>query len=189
MWRLKLTKDDQRGAVLLVTMMILLVLTVMGLAAISTTTSELRIAGNAKIQSMVFYGADGGSRSYEPILKSIINNRAIPLPPLGTPVQDSNLPNELLGIPVSPPNDGVSDSPTAFPDIGMTAGNITVGVDIDRIQERFLAGGASEFAGGYEGVGASASSGGIGIYYAMDSVGQIIPASAQVSHIYIYHVQ
>ncbi|HET6466294.1 MAG TPA: pilus assembly PilX N-terminal domain-containing protein [Nitrospiria bacterium] len=189
MWRLILIKDEERGAILLVTMMILLVLTVMGIAAISTTTSELQITGNAKVQNMVFYGADGGSRTYVPILKSIIDNRAIPAAPLGTPVQDSNLLNELLGLNVSPPNDGGSDSPTNHPDLSLTAGNITVGVDIDRVQERFLSGGASEFAGGYEGIGASSSSGGIGIYYAMDSVGQIGPSESQVSHVYIYHVE
>jgi hypothetical protein len=119
-------KGDQRGAVLLVTMMILLILTVFGVAAISTTTSEIRIAANAKSQSMGFYGADGGGRTYVPI---------------------------------------------------------------DRIDQQLLTGGASEFGSGYEGIGASSSSGGIGIFYKMDSVGQIGSSQSQVSHLYIYHVK
>jgi len=189
MWRCIWIEDGQRGAILLVTMMILLVLTVMGIAAISTTTSELQITGNAKIQNMVFYGADGGSRAYVPILKSILDYRALPAAPLGTPIQDANLLNELEGLNVAPPNDGPSDSPTSNPDLSMAAGNITVGVDIDRIQQRLLSGGASEFAGGYEGIGASSMGGGIGIYYEMDSRGSIGPSASQVSEVYIYHVE
>jgi hypothetical protein len=184
-------KDGQRGAILLVTMMILLVLTVMGIAAISTTTSELQISGNAKIQNMVFYGADGGGRTYGPILKAALYEDTVDpaKDPIFGPVADPNLLNELMGLSMTPPNDGISDSPTNHPDIGLAAGNVTVGVDIDRIDEHQLAGGASEFAGGYEGIGASASSGGIGIYYAMDSSGQIFPSKSQISHVYIYHVQ
>jgi PilX N-terminal len=180
------SEDGQKGAILLVTMMILLALTVLGIAAISTTTSELRIAGNAKFQNMVFYGADGGGRTYGPLLKSAIDNRLLSTAP---PVADPNLFSEIMGMWVSPPNDGVSDTPTNYPDLSMTAGPITVGVDIDRVQQRFLSGGAIEFAAGYEGIGASSVSGGIGIYYKIDSVGSIGPSQAQVSQVYIYHVQ
>lgn len=179
-------EEGQKGAILLVTMMILLALTVLGVAAISTTTSELRIAGNAKFQNMVFYGADGGGRTYGPLLKSAIDYRLLSTAP---PVADSNLFNEIMGMSVAPPNDGASDTPTNYPDLSMTAGAIAVGVDIDRIKERFLSGGAIEFAGGYEGIGASSVSGGVGIYYQMDSVGYIGPSRAQVSNVYIYHVQ
>ncbi|HUK55794.1 MAG TPA: PilX N-terminal domain-containing pilus assembly protein [Nitrospiria bacterium] len=187
MWRFKMNDDGQKGAILMVTMMILLVLTVMGIAAISTTTSELRITGNANVQNMVFYGADGGSRTYAPILKTAIDTRTLSTAP---PVADSNLLNEIMGMTVAPPNDGPTDTPTNHPDLSLTAGNVTVGVDIDRIQERLLSGGASEFGGGYEGIGASSVSGGIGIYYAMDSVGQIgTRVQSQVSHVYIYHVE
>jgi hypothetical protein len=178
-----IVSNDQKGAVLLVTMMILLILTVFGVAAISTTTSEIRIAANAKSQSMGFYGADGGGRTYVPILISAIDNRTIPS---GPPVVDTNLMNELLGF---TPNDGATDTPTSNPDLSIKAGSVTVGVDIDRISEQLLSGGASEFASGYEGIGASSSSGGIGIYYKMDSVGQIGLSQSQVSHTYIYYVR
>jgi len=177
---------DQKGAILLVTMMILLILTVFGVAAISTTTSEIRIATNAKSQNGGFYGADGGGRTYVPIIESAINTRVIPA---GPPVADTNLMNELLGMTVTPPDDGNSDTPTSHPDLSLTAGSVTVGVDIDRIDQQLLSGGASEFASGYEGIGASSSSGGIGIYYKMDSVGQIGLTQSQVSHTYIYHLK
>jgi hypothetical protein len=184
-----IVSHDQKGAVLLVTMMILLILTVFGVAAISTTTSEIRIAANAKTQIGGFFGADGGGRTYVPILLSAIDNRTIPLAPLGSPVMDSHLMDELLGMTVAPPDDGISDTPTNHPDLSLTAGSVTVGVDIDRINAQLLSGGASEFASGYEGIGASSSSGGIGIYYKMDSVGQIGLSQSQVSHTYIYYVR
>jgi hypothetical protein len=181
-----IVSNDQKGAVLLVTMMILLILTVFGVAAISTTTSEIRIAANAKAQSGGFYGADGGGRTYVPILIAAIDNRVLPV---GPPVMDSHLVDELMGMTVAAPDDGISDSPTFHPDLSLTAGSVAVGVDIDRIDQQLLSGGASEFASGYEGIGASSSSGGIGIYYKIDSVGKVGSSQSQVSHTYIYHVR
>jgi len=178
-----MNQDGEKGAVLLVTMMILLILTLLGVAAITTTTSEIRIAGNSRFQNMVFYGADGGGRAYVPILKTAIQTRTLATVP---PVVDPNLMNEIMGL---MPNDGATDDAVSAPDLSLTSGAVTVGVDIDRIKERFLAGGATEFAGGYEGIGAASVSGGIGIYYKMDSVGQIGRSQSQVSHIYIHHVQ
>jgi hypothetical protein len=179
MKRLIASDDSQRGAVLLVTMMILLILTVLGVAAISTTTSELRNAGNAKLQNTVFYGADGGGRTTIPILKSSLDNRIVPA---GPPVQDPNLLNEIMGY---TPNDGTTDSPVNNPDIKIMVGGITVGVDIDRLQSHgsFSAGGALEFASGYEGVGVgmSGGGGGIGFYFGVNSVGGIGQSG---SHIY-----
>jgi len=178
-----MNQDGEKGAVLLVTMMILLILTLLGVAAISTTTSEIRIAGNAKFQNMVFYGADGGGRAYVPILNAAIQSRTLAT---GAPVMDANLLNEIMGM---FPNDGATDDAVSAPDLSFAAGNVSVGVDIDRIKERFLSGGATEFAGGYEGIGASSVSGGIGIYYKMDSVGQFGRSESEVSHVYIHHVQ
>lgn len=191
MKRIMMSEDREKGAILMVTMMILLVLTVFGIAAISTTTSEMRIAGNARMQSMFFYGADGGTRTYVPILGSIMQNHVLPAAPLGSPVQDSNLGNELLGTAVvAPPDDGATDSPTNRPDLSMTAGDVTVGIDIDRIDSHQLSGGAGESHSGYEGTGASLVSGGVGIYFQVDSVGGILGGSqSQVSNVYIHHVQ
>lgn len=180
---------DQRGSILLVALMILLILTALGIAAISTTTTEVRIAGNSTAQNRVFYGADGGSRTYPPILKETIQSRAVParfIQPDGPVGDPSNLTAEIFGF---TPNDGLEDSPVNNPDLFSTLDAVEVRLDLDRVQERFLSGGAAEFAGGYEGIGASSASGGVGIFYQADSVGQMGRSQAQVSQVYIHHVQ
>lgn len=176
-----LMSGDQKGAVLMVTMMILLILTVLGVAAISTTTSELRIAANAKFQTLCFYGADGGARMYEPILKSALYNRTLTVAP---PVTDPNLLNELLQ---RSPNDGATDDAINSPDLSTTVGGMTVGVDIDVVSPVMLAGGSAEFASGYEGIGASLASGGSAEEYQVTSVCRYGQSQAQISSLYIYH--
>ena len=186
MKRYIVSDERQRGAVLLVTMMILLILTVMGIAAISTTTTEIRIAGNAKLQNTVFYGADGGGRIAIPILKSSLDNRVVP----AGPVLDSNLINEIEGI---TPNDGATDDPVNSPDIQMVVGGVTVGVDIDRLESHgaFSAGGAIEFASGYEGIGVgmSGGGGGIGFHFGINSIGGIGPSQSHVYQEYTHFLR
>jgi hypothetical protein len=55
--------------------------------------------------------------------------------------------------------------------LGGTDVNVEVRVDVDRMYSYALPGGALEFASGYEGVGASAAGGGIGVLYRISSQG------------------
>jgi type IV pilus assembly protein PilX len=62
-----MTKDflkDQNGIALVVALIILLVLTFIGLAAISTTSYEARIAGNERVYNNAFYAGDGGIENF-----------------------------------------------------------------------------------------------------------------------------
>jgi len=61
------TKDDlkdQKGIALVVALIMLLVLTFIGLAAISTTSYEARIAGNERVYNNAFYAGDGGIENF-----------------------------------------------------------------------------------------------------------------------------
>jgi hypothetical protein len=51
---------NQRGISLVLALMILLVLTLIGISAISTTTFETNIAGNERLYNRAFYSADAG---------------------------------------------------------------------------------------------------------------------------------
>jgi hypothetical protein len=51
---------NQRGVSLVVALMILLVLTLIGISAISTTTFETNIAGNERLYNRAFYTTDSG---------------------------------------------------------------------------------------------------------------------------------
>jgi hypothetical protein len=51
---------NKDGSILLIAMVILLLLTILGIAAINTTTIELALSGNEKTSKIVFYAADTG---------------------------------------------------------------------------------------------------------------------------------
>ena len=53
--------DDEKGSVLLIAVLILVVLTVIGISAITTSTIEIQIAGNEMLYKTNFYAADGGT--------------------------------------------------------------------------------------------------------------------------------
>jgi len=51
---------NEKGAVLVIALMLLAVLTVLGVAALNTTTTEIRISGNEKVYKQAFYSAEAG---------------------------------------------------------------------------------------------------------------------------------
>ena len=60
---MKIIRDsicNENGSVLLISVVILMLLTVLGIAATTTSTIEIQIAGNDKINKMVFFAADSG---------------------------------------------------------------------------------------------------------------------------------
>jgi Tfp pilus assembly protein PilX len=62
-----MTKDflkDQKGIALVVALIMLLVLTFVGLAALSFTSYEARIAGNERVYNNAFYAGDGGIENF-----------------------------------------------------------------------------------------------------------------------------
>lgn len=54
------SRDDQRGAVLVAGLIILMVLTVLGVSSINTATLELTMAGNAQFHQEAFQAAETG---------------------------------------------------------------------------------------------------------------------------------
>ncbi|MBV5326180.1 MAG: hypothetical protein JZU65_00875, partial [Chlorobium sp.] len=52
---------NEEGFVLVVSLLILVVLTLLGIAATRTTMVEVQIAGNDKVATRTFYMADGGT--------------------------------------------------------------------------------------------------------------------------------
>jgi hypothetical protein len=51
---------NQRGASLVIALMILLILTLIGISALQTTTQETNIAGNERLYNRAFYTSDAG---------------------------------------------------------------------------------------------------------------------------------
>ena len=53
-------RQGERGATLAFTLMILMILILIGLAALMTSSLDLRITGNEQLQKQAFYRAEGG---------------------------------------------------------------------------------------------------------------------------------
>ena len=54
------TIKDEKGGVLVVALLILVLLTLIGMAATDTTNIELQVSGNEKVYKQAFYAADAG---------------------------------------------------------------------------------------------------------------------------------
>ena len=55
---------DQKGIALVVALIMLLVLTFIGFAAVSLTTYESKISGNERVYNNAFYAGDGGIENF-----------------------------------------------------------------------------------------------------------------------------
>ena len=171
------TRNETGSVTIIAALLILVVLTLLGISATSTTTVELQIAANDQFHKIAFYNADSGLYGSPKVISSVVNTSAAV--PVGGGTTATGV--EYLATTADPadtfyrqvmgydPYDGGAE------DIGFTPGGITTNVDVRKDREANIAGGSAEFASGAEGIG-SGSTGGVGIYYDMSSNAQGPPA-------------
>ena len=163
----------EEGSVMVVALLIMAVLSLIGISAATTTEIELQIAGNEKFHRIAFHHADSGVFSTPKIISGSFDNGAeltgAGINYLGT---SGTFYREIMGF----------DVHDADKDLRITLGGFDV--DVDRIGEENLVGTSTEFASGAEGVGGG-SSGGVAIYYGIDSHGQgPVTSVSNVSGVY-----
>lgn len=169
--------NDERGAALIISILLLAVLLVISMGLVNMTGTDLQISSNYKFYNEAFYNADEGveispgiiirSVESQPNLDSTDNSAGY------VKDQDDDNSNgiidfvdEILGA-----SDNDADEPSSDPDISFTnASGYDVDVDIDRTGASPLPGASSEFGSRYEGVG-SGSSGGVAIKFQINSMG------------------
>jgi len=66
---------NKRGSALVVALLMLVVLTLIGISATTTTTFELQIAGNDKLFKRAFYSADGATEMGGELIEQNIEDR------------------------------------------------------------------------------------------------------------------
>ncbi len=64
----KLILGNQSGAALVVALLMIVILSLIGIASSSNSTFEIRLSGNKRGSTDAFYTADGGSKSVLPII-------------------------------------------------------------------------------------------------------------------------
>lgn len=163
--------NNERGAVLITTLLLIVIITLIGLIAINTATVDIQISGQAKRSSMAFGGAEAGVDLAIPVIEgTLASGTLVPPAPTGiiTGLDTATLSGEVNGS-----ADNNTDTASGTPDVTVGINRVNVQIDIDRLYSYQLPGGAIEFAAGYEGVGAGAAGGGTGIIYRIDSQGTL----------------
>ncbi|WP_319547568.1 pilus assembly PilX N-terminal domain-containing protein [Desulfogranum marinum] len=183
--------DD--GFVLVAALLMLVVLTLIGIAATSTTNIELKIAGNDKTAGESFHKADGGlEASIEVLEQNIRCPTGFSLAPAGFDNADATTFFSISGVNVFDNNFALDET---IDDVAGATGATTLGdVPSDAIRSlrlpldpavpsdadthtnmaiwgetQYIAGSAIQMAAGYEGKGKGAASGGGAILYEVHS--------------------
>lgn len=156
--------SNDKGSVLLISILILLLLTVIGIAATNTTTIELLISGNDKVHKMAFYQADGGTEvGIELVEQNIImaGFDSTDLANLG----DVNVNVTSLNLFLNDlPNMPDDDNRDAFFPGGYVGDEPHTNLTIAGIFS-LSTGSAIQMAAGYEGVGKGVAGGGSKVVY------------------------
>jgi hypothetical protein len=179
----KTLAQNEQGFVLVLALFMLVVCTIIGIAAMNTSVTEIDIAGNEKVHKETSYQteagyaapvaalyeknaygawadnekfADLGSNEYVEILDGAFLLEGRDDSPLYSGKWDKN--NQAI--------DNVDDSP----DISIRIKNkFNLDMDVDKVDVRYIAGGGVEFASGAEGVGVGTHR----IIYNIDCIGTV----------------
>ena len=171
--------NNERGMAFLTVVMVLLMLTVLGITAITVSGLENNMAGfqrtmeassqaaesclgtGANIIQQVFLPESGGL-----IPAALLDNSAPP-----GPVPNGNkavLEGELIGNPEN--NLDVPTGTGAAPNLRMTVGPYAVAGDVDRLYVKMRAGSGQQQFAAYEGAGVGAGSNGVDAYFRISCV-------------------
>src|SRR5438552_17891622 len=153
---LALKRED--GIAMLTVLMLTLILTVIGLAAITSTSLDIKMAGGERVRESSVNAAEACMSRGVQIIQQTLANGAIPATltgaganpsitlPLGTAPGQNPLQAEIMGQ-----SDGNPDS--ADPTVGstrnavLTISNYTVNMDIDRLYAQPMSGAPAAFGG------------------------------------------
>lgn len=159
---------SQEGAALIIAVLILLILTVVGIYAVTTSTLETKIAGSERVLQEAFHAADGGIDYGRRVINLFLTEQNPTLPSGATAEPNTNdFREEILGA-------DTSGSPFVDAEIGKCDMRIAV----DRIKAEEPPGFSGEF-------GAPASEKQTIVYYNLDSTSSgIAGASSEIEATY-----
>jgi len=150
-------------------MLVMIIMTVIGIAALTVTGMENRIAGFQRTGEAAATAAESCVGTGVNIIQQTIDQGKVPdtfTTLNGGPVlNQATLEGEIMGQSDNNPDDPGTD---ATANIKQTVGAYTVRGDIDRLYARPRAGGALQFAAGYEGAAGGTAGGGVDIMYRLD---------------------
>ncbi len=177
----------EEGFVLVVALLGLLVVTVLGVLALSTSTTEVMMAGNERLREINFSWAEGGLEIAQPVINYVAfpghSSCASGSVCAGIVSDFATFQQELrTGTPFS-----TLDTCILNPNFTLTVGTTTVRVDVDYMSGGPCEGSAIEFASGYEGIGSGGGGGGICVYFRVNSMARSdVGSESVVGGVYKY---
>lgn len=144
---IKKTMKNERGFVLIVSLLMLVVLMIIGIAATNTTTIELQISGNDKVAKQTFYQADSGTEVGIRVVEDCIESAGF----------DSN---SWYGVTINKTDLYMNNALSAGADASFMQGAGTTNLRFVAGATQTTPGSGSQMAAGYEGKGKSSASGG-----------------------------
>ena len=159
----------EKGAALIIAMMILVSISFLGLFAIRTTSVDLLVSGNERLNFQTFHAADGGTQLGSRVLRDLLNSYSTVSYGGIVLLDESCFRNEIYGFP-GDCNDKDTDTPSNDPDMTFPDFTQHIAVNIDVDQEgsvKFLPGSGMEFSSEYEGTGSGAAKGGTAVTYSI----------------------
>ena len=170
--------SDERGFALLTVMMVLLMVTVLGIAAITVTGVENNMAGLQRTMEASANAAESCLGTGANIIQQVFlpeNGSQVPAALLDNsspagPVPNVNktvLQNELIGNP-----ENNTDVATSAPNLVMPGGigPYAVAGDIDRLYVKMRAGSGQQQFAAYDGAGVGAGSNGVDAYFRISCI-------------------
>lgn len=166
----------EQGFALLGVFLVILMMTVLGVASLTVTGMGNQMAGSAYNNDAGLAAAESCVGTGVNIILQTIDQRQVPAVyvtaagPVPTNAESLGSPptltQEIMGQ--ADNNNDIPLGTAASPDILMVSGPFTIAGDIDRLYIKQKAGGALQFAAGYEGAAQSAAGGGAEVYYQLD---------------------
>jgi len=153
-----LRRED--GIAMLTMLMLTVILTVIGIAAITTTSMDLKLAGGERLREVSTNTAEACLSSAVQIIQQTLANSAVPASIQGPAPQNPVIMNpitlqqEIKGAPgFEQLNDNADFAdPARAPNAVLTIGGVTVNIDIDRLFARHKPGENITFGDGPGGV-------------------------------------
>ena len=167
---------DEQGMALLTVMILVLILTVLGVSAMTVTGLENRIAGFQRTTEVAADAAESCLSTSVKIIQQTIDAGTVPAAvvtatgPVPTGAETAANPSLTMEILGQSDNhaDTVTGAGAMGPDYDQTVNGYSVKGDIDRLYVQAKAGSGMQFAAGYEGVGSGSASGGADVLYRVD---------------------
>ncbi|MFC1823650.1 PilX N-terminal domain-containing pilus assembly protein [Thermodesulfobacteriota bacterium] len=158
--------QQEEGSVLVIALILLVLLTVIGISASTTSEIELQIAGNERFHKMAFYAADGGTEAGIELLEQNIEARGFTANPVflgSAPAGDGGL-DFYRNLDTGNTTPDATNYDIHMPDVA--SGNVYLRIYGNT---QLSTGSALQIAAGYEGKGKALGGGGAFMVYDIKS--------------------